>query len=48
LVCASAAGTHLQAGSGALVQAAAFGGLFVVASLPCCFVWLAFGAAARR
>lgn len=49
LVCASAAGTYLHAGSrGALTQAAAFGALFVLASLPCCFMWLAFGATAQR
>jgi threonine/homoserine/homoserine lactone efflux protein len=49
LVCASAAGTYLGAASGtALGQATAFGGLFVLASLPCCFVWLAFGATAQR
>jgi len=49
LVCASAAGTYLAAGSGsALAQATAFGGLFTLASLPCCLVWLAFGAAAQR
>jgi threonine/homoserine/homoserine lactone efflux protein len=49
LVCASAVGTYLGAGSAsALGQAAAFGALFVVASLPCCLVWLAFGATAQR
>jgi threonine/homoserine/homoserine lactone efflux protein len=49
LVCASAAGTYLSAASGsALGQALAFGALFTLASLPCCFVWLAFGAAAQR
>jgi threonine/homoserine/homoserine lactone efflux protein len=49
LVCASAAGTYLHAGSGAaMTQATALGGLFVLASLPCCFVWLAFGAGAQR
>ena len=49
LVCASAAGTYLKAGSGsAFVQATALGGLFVLVSLPCCFVWLAFGAGAQR
>jgi threonine/homoserine/homoserine lactone efflux protein len=49
LVCASAAGTYLAAGSGSpLAQATAFGGLFTLASLPCCLVWLAFGAAAQR
>jgi threonine/homoserine/homoserine lactone efflux protein len=29
-------------------SATALGGLFVLASLPCCFVWLAFGASAQR
>jgi threonine/homoserine/homoserine lactone efflux protein len=49
LVCASAAGTYLTAASGsALAQAMAFGALFILASLPCCFVWLAFGATAQR
>ncbi|HEY8368934.1 MAG TPA: LysE family translocator [Thermodesulfobacteriota bacterium] len=49
IVCAGAAGTYLDAASGsALAQALALGGLFVVASSPCCFVWLAFGAAAQR
>ena len=49
LVCASAAGTYLHAGSGsASAQATALGGLFVLASLLCCFVWLAFGAGAQR
>jgi len=49
LVCASAAGAYLNAGSGsALAQAMAFGALFILASLPCCFVWLAFGATAQR
>jgi threonine/homoserine/homoserine lactone efflux protein len=49
LVCASAAGTYLHAASGsAAAQATALGGLFVLASLPCCFVWLAFGASAQR
>jgi threonine/homoserine/homoserine lactone efflux protein len=49
LVCASAAGAYLTGGSGgALAQAVAFGALFILASLPCCFVWLAFGATAQR
>jgi threonine/homoserine/homoserine lactone efflux protein len=48
LVCASAAGTYLDPGGSALVQAGALGALFVLASLPCCFVWLAFGAEAQR
>jgi len=49
LVCASAAGAYLHPASGnALAQAMALGGLFVLAALPCCFVWLAFGAVAQR
>jgi threonine/homoserine/homoserine lactone efflux protein len=49
LVCASAAGAYLHAGSGSAgTQAIAFSALFIVASLPCCFVWLAFGATAQR
>src|SRR5213594_1567644 len=49
LVAASAAGTFLRAESGSpLVQAASLGGLFVLAALPACFVWLAFGAAVQR
>ena len=49
LVSASAAGTFLDpSAGGAMAQAAALGGLFVVAALPSGFVWLAFGAAAQR
>ena len=49
LVCASAASTYLHAGaSSALAQATLFGAIFILASLPCCFVWLAFGATAQR
>jgi threonine/homoserine/homoserine lactone efflux protein len=49
LVAASAAATHLRAdGGSALVQSALLGGLFVLAALPGCFVWLAFGAAVER
>ena len=49
LVCASAAGTYLTAGSGgALGQALSLGGLFVVAAAPCCLAWLAFGAAMQK
>jgi threonine/homoserine/homoserine lactone efflux protein len=49
LVSASAVGTFLQAGSGsALAQSVAFGLLFILAALPSCFVWLAFGAAMQR
>jgi threonine/homoserine/homoserine lactone efflux protein len=49
LVCASAIGTYLdrQAG-GALLQSLTFGVLFVLAALPSCFVWLAFGASVQR
>src|SRR5262249_25451706 len=49
LVCASAVGTYLQAESGsAFTQSLSFGVLFVLAALPSCFVWLAFGAAVQR
>ena len=49
LVTASAAGTFLHADAGRpLVQAAALGGLFVIAALPACLVWLAFGAGVHR
>ena len=45
----AAAGTFLSAEAGsAVVQAASLGGLFVVAALPSCFLWLAFGAAVPR
>ena len=49
LVSASAAGTFLSAGAGSpIVQSASLGGLFVLAALPSCFVWLAFGAAVQH
>jgi threonine/homoserine/homoserine lactone efflux protein len=49
LVSASAIGTYLQAGSGSVIeQSISFGLLFVLAALPSCFVWLAFGAALQR
>jgi threonine/homoserine/homoserine lactone efflux protein len=49
LVCASAAATFLEEGTrSALVQSAAFGLTFMVASLPSCFPWLAFGAVLQR
>jgi threonine/homoserine/homoserine lactone efflux protein len=49
LVSVSAVGTYLQATAGsALIQSIYFGLLFVAAALPCCFVWLAFGAALQR
>ncbi len=49
LVSASAVGTFLQAeGGGALAQALSLGVLFLLAALPSCFVWLAFGAALQR
>jgi threonine/homoserine/homoserine lactone efflux protein len=49
LVSASAVGTFLRAEAGsALVQSLSFGLLFVVAALPSCFVWLAFGAGLQR
>ena len=49
MVTASAAGTFLSAGAGSpIVQAASLGGLFVLAALPSCFLWLAFGAAVQH
>jgi threonine/homoserine/homoserine lactone efflux protein len=49
LVSASAAGTFLSAGAGSpIVQSASLGGLFVLAALPSCFIWLAFGATVQR
>jgi threonine/homoserine/homoserine lactone efflux protein len=49
LVSASAAGTFLSTEAGRpLAQAASLGGLFVLAALPSCFLWLAFGAAVQR
>jgi threonine/homoserine/homoserine lactone efflux protein len=49
LVSVSAAGTYLDADSAsAFVQSLAFGALFVLAALPSCFVWLAFGASLQR
>jgi threonine/homoserine/homoserine lactone efflux protein len=49
LVSASAAGTFLSAGAGSpILQALSLGGLFVVAALPACFLWLAFGATVQR
>jgi threonine/homoserine/homoserine lactone efflux protein len=49
LVCASAAATFLDQRAGsAFGQSAAFGLTFVLASLPSCFPWLAFGAVLQR
>lgn len=49
LVSASAAGTFLHAGgAGAIWQATSLALLFVLAALPCCFVWLFFGATVHR
>ena len=49
LVTASAAGTFLSPqAEGPIVQAASLGGLFVLAALPSCLLWLAFGAAVQH
>src|SRR2546430_9238813 len=49
LVTASAAGTFLGAHAGSpIAQAASLAGLFVLAALPSCFLWLAFGAAVQH
>ena len=49
LVSTSAASTYLAAESGsALAQSVTFGLLFVLAAMPACSVWLAFGSVMRR
>jgi threonine/homoserine/homoserine lactone efflux protein len=49
LVAASATGTYLHATAGSVFgQAVAFGALFILAALPSCVVWLAFGAGVQR
>jgi threonine/homoserine/homoserine lactone efflux protein len=49
LACTSAAATFLDQSRGsAQAQAAILALLFVLAALPCCFVWLAFGAVVQR
>lgn len=49
LVSAGAVATFLQAqAGGAFVQSLYFGLLFVLATLPSCFLWLAFGAGLQR
>jgi len=49
LVCASAAATFLDGrAGGAFSQSLAFGLVFVLASLPSCLPWLAFGAVLQR
>ena len=46
---AADAATFLSAGAGSpIVQAASLAGLFFLAALPSCFVWLAFGAAVQH
>jgi threonine/homoserine/homoserine lactone efflux protein len=49
LICAGAAAAYLQADAGgALAQSLWFAGLFVLAALPSCGVWLVFGATVQR
>jgi threonine/homoserine/homoserine lactone efflux protein len=49
LICAGAVGGYLDAqGSGAIGQAALFALIFIVAGMPCMFVWLGFGALMQR
>ncbi len=49
LVSASAAGTFLSPEAGSpILQAACLGGLFLLAALPSCFLWLAFGAGVQH
>ena len=49
LVCTSAAATFVdQSGGTVQLQAAMIALIFVLAALPCCFVWPAFGAVVQR
>jgi threonine/homoserine/homoserine lactone efflux protein len=49
LACTSAAAAFLDQSRGsAHLQAAMLAFIFVLAALPCCFVWLAFGAVVQR
>ena len=49
LIATSATATYLEAGSGgALDQSVAMAGLFVLAAVPCCLIWLGFGAILQR
>ena len=49
LAVVGAAGTFLRPEAGSpVVQAASLGGLFFLAALPSCFLWLAFGAVLQR
>jgi threonine/homoserine/homoserine lactone efflux protein len=49
LACTSAAAAFLDQSRGSAdVQAAMLALIFVLAALPCCFVWLAFGAVVQR
>ena len=49
LVCAGAGATYIDRGAGdAFTQAAALGLAFLLAVLPSCFPWLAFGAVLQR
>ena len=49
LVTVGAAGTFLNAKTGSSISQALFlSGLFVLAALPSCFLWLAFGATVQR
>ena len=49
LICASAAGAYLHAGtSSAFTQAASFALVFVLAAVPSCAPWLVFGATLQR
>ncbi|GAA2165970.1 LysE family translocator [Actinomadura napierensis] len=48
LIAAAADATFLDRHGGALSQALVFSGLFLLAALPSCLPWLAFGAALQR
>ena len=44
----AAAGFLVQTGGSALIQAGTLAVIFMLVTLPCCFVWLAFGAVVQR
>jgi len=49
LIAVGAAATYLDPGAGsAFAQSAAFSAIFFLAAVPCCLIWLAFGAALQR
>ncbi|MBG0774961.1 MAG: LysE family translocator [Desulfovibrionaceae bacterium] len=49
MACVGAAGAYMHSSAaGSFEQSISFGMIFILAALPCCFLWLAFGAGLRR